>query len=227
VTVSAAHLRGVPLLFVAPGAIDAVQALALLVKGDGPLRGAKDLNGKIIAVNALRSMSTVSISSWIDGNGGDSKTVKFIEYPIPQMAAAVASGTVDAAFPPEPFVTSAVDAGERAIVMQKGMMKNYMLSGWIATTSFLVANPATVSKFVAAIREATEISNRRPLSTDAAEIVVKYTKIPSTVVGHLLYIAPFGLALDAHQLQPLIDASAKYGVIDRQFAAADIIYGSK
>jgi hypothetical protein len=33
--------------------------------------------------------------------------------------------------------------------------------------------------------------------------------------------------LSAHQLQPLIDASAKYGVIDRQFAAADIIYGSK
>ena len=47
VAVSSAHLRDVPLEFIAPGPMDTPQApaLALLVKADGPIRQAKDLDG--------------------------------------------------------------------------------------------------------------------------------------------------------------------------------------
>jgi NitT/TauT family transport system substrate-binding protein len=224
-----AHVRGLPYVFIASGIVDTVKApgLQILVTAVSPIRTGKDLNGKTVAVSSLRSMSQVTISAWTDGNGGDSKTVKFIEYPIPQMANAVDKGTVDAALPPEPFMTSAVDSGMRAIVFEKGALHEFMISGWLADPAWIAANRDTVTRFVAALYMANQYLNRHPLQPEVAEILAKYTKIPPESIQHLRFLPQFGSTVDPKQLQPMIDAAAKYGFVDRAFPAGEIIANRK
>ena len=54
------------------------------------VQSGKDLNGKTIAVIALNGITHIAARAWIDQNGGDSATAKFIEVPPPAMPAASA-----------------------------------------------------------------------------------------------------------------------------------------
>jgi NitT/TauT family transport system substrate-binding protein len=229
VAVSSARVHNIPLKFMAPGIVDTtrVPVLAILVKPNGSIHDVKDLNGKTIAVNSIRSMSTVMTSAWVDGNGGDAKTLKFVELPFPQVAAAIANGTVDAGLVPEPFLSSALEGGLRAMPFEKGAVHDYMVSGWIATPAWLAANPDTAARFIAAMKEATEFANKQPVPPDVADVLTKYTKIPAVAITHMKFPDLFGTAMDVHYVQRVVDATAKYGVIDQPFPAADIVYQPK
>jgi len=43
------------------------------------LYASTDINGKTIAINGLKNINEIPTDAWIDNNGGDSKTLKFIE----------------------------------------------------------------------------------------------------------------------------------------------------
>ena len=77
----------------------------LLVKADSGIDGVEDLAGKTVAVNGLNGIDDVTIKAILDENGIDPTAVEFVEVPFPDMNAAVASGQVDIASQPEPFVT--------------------------------------------------------------------------------------------------------------------------
>jgi NitT/TauT family transport system substrate-binding protein len=227
ISMSSAHVRGLPFVYLAPGLTTSNTAptFGILVKGDSTIRDAKDLNGKTITVGALNNISTVPVQAWIDRNGGDSRTVKFLELPLPQEAAAVANGTADAAVPYEPWITLAVTEGERFLIMDKNAIApEFMLSGWVTMKSWIAKNPATAAKFVAAIRETAQWSNsHRELS---APILSKYTKIPLPVVEKM-HRGDFALELTPALVQPVIDAAAKYRAIDRPFPAGELFFKSK
>jgi NitT/TauT family transport system substrate-binding protein len=229
VAVSSANVHNVPLKFVAPGIIDTLQvpALALIAKAGSPYHNARDFNGKTIGVNAIRSMSTVMISAWVDGNGGDAKSLHFVELAFPQIGPAIIAGTVDTGLVPEPFLTSDIDAGMRALPFEKGAVHDYMVSGWIATPAWLASNPDTAAKFIAAMQEATDYANRRPIPADVVDVLTKYTKIPAQAIVGMKYPNLFGFTMTDRQVQPVVDATAKYGVIEKAFPAADIVYHPK
>lgn len=100
VSLSIAHEKGVPFTLLAPANLHMpaqVTAGILTVLKNGPIKSAKDLDGKTVAVNSLNNISSVSVQAWVDKNGGDWKSVKFVEMPFPQMPDAVRAGRVDAA----------------------------------------------------------------------------------------------------------------------------------
>ena len=86
IAIETAHKKGLPLTIIAPGAanVNSLASNVLIVKKDSTLRTARDLNGLVIATNPLRSIGDLMISAWIDKNGGDSTTIKYIEIPFPQ-----------------------------------------------------------------------------------------------------------------------------------------------
>ena len=77
-----------------------------------------DLNGKTLAVAGLGSFAQYSAQYWIDKNGGDSKTVKFVEVSPPEMPAALEAHRVDAAAPFEPGITLAHRAESSDILVK-------------------------------------------------------------------------------------------------------------
>src|ERR1700722_1573972 len=85
-----ARAKGIPLVLIAPGSLhlSTVPANALIVLKDSPIQQAADLNGKTIATRDLANMSYLGARAWIDKNGGDSKSVHWLEISDPQHVAA-------------------------------------------------------------------------------------------------------------------------------------------
>jgi len=63
---------------------------------------ASDLVGKVVAVNALKSITSIAVDAWLDANGVKPDSVKFLELPFTRTSIALTSGRIDAAFISEP-----------------------------------------------------------------------------------------------------------------------------
>ncbi len=222
VSVASGHARGVPFTYIAPAAFYASNqpTYFIAVTQSSPIRSAKDFNGKIVAVNGLRNVNQIPTMAWIDKNGGDSKTVKFIEMPYPQMPTALDQGQIDAAAMAEPFIT--FNKGKYRIISlgDAGIASRFLVSGYVTTSAWASAHPDIVRKFAQVIRETGEWANKNP--TLSAPILVKYAKLPPEVAQNMVRTL-YGDRLNAALLQPVIDATAKYDVIAKSFPAGEII----
>jgi NitT/TauT family transport system substrate-binding protein len=224
VSIATAHARGLPFIYLAPALLNSYTAptLALLVNGAGPIREPKDLNGKTIAVNGINNITMLPFEAWIDKSGGDSKTVKWIEVPIPAANDAVAGGKVDAATIGEPFITFGADKGLRAIYVDKNAIASrYVLAGFMTTKDWAAKNPAVAAKFIAAIKETAQWANINRSASNA--ILSKYTKIPVPVVEKMKR-GEYAENLLASDFQPVIDVAAKYGVLPKAFPAPEFFF---
>ena len=76
--------------------------LLIMTKPGSAIRTPADLAGKKIAVNTLRNIVELTARSALETAGVDPGSVTFVEVPFPEMAAALQSGRVDAAFTVEP-----------------------------------------------------------------------------------------------------------------------------
>lgn len=222
-SMAAAHSHGLPLTYIAPAAVftRANPSFALMVPGGSPTASAKDCNGKTLAVSAAKGIVQISTEAWIDNNGGESKTVKFIEIPFPAMGEAMASGSVDAACESEPFVTNLLDAGKFRVISiaEKNIAPEFMFSGWATTNDWANENAAIVKKLVDVFASVANWANaNRPLS---AQILMKASKMPEEVATRMVR-SHYGGHLDSSLLQPVIDAAARYGAIARPFPATAV-----
>src|SRR5579875_2932204 len=81
-----AHIRNLPLVFIANGVVWDVKAPVTLavVTVDSPIKTARDLAGKTASAAALNDIVTLSLNAWTDKNGGDSSAIKWVEIPTPR-----------------------------------------------------------------------------------------------------------------------------------------------
>jgi NitT/TauT family transport system substrate-binding protein len=224
ISIASAHARNLPFVYLAPTLFNSYTAptLAVMVGGSGPIHEAKDLNGKTIAVNGINNITMVPVEAWIDRSGGDSKTVKWIELPIPAQDDAVVTGKVDATIVGEPFITFGGDKGLRALYMDKNAIApRYVLAGFMTTKDWAAKNPAVAAKFIAAIKETAQWANTN--RSAASAILAKYTKLPLPVVERMKR-GEYAETLLASDFQPVIDAAAKYGVLPKAFPAPEFFY---
>jgi NitT/TauT family transport system substrate-binding protein len=223
-SLSTAHARGIPVVALAPGGLynGALPTSVLAVTQNSPLHTAKDLTGKTIAIQTLGELASFSIASWIDNNGGDGKSVHFVEIPTSAMADALAKGRVDAAFIAEPFYTQAKPAIRFFAPTYDGVSKRFLISAWVARRDWIEKNPDIAAKFVAAMRTSANWGNQPQNLAASGAILAKYTHIaPETIAK--MQRAQFATQLDPAMLQPVIDVSAKFGVIPKAFPASEII----
>jgi NitT/TauT family transport system substrate-binding protein len=227
-TIIAAHVRGIPLVVVAPGAIhrqNAAGNAAIIVKADSPLKTALDLQGKTVSCTAIGDVGYLGLRSLIDAAGGDSSTVKWVEIPIPAAAAAIDAGRVDAGLSTEPFMTRDVAAGKvRTLVDMLNGYQGAILQGvYFATKTYAQANTDAVARFGRVLREASTYTNAHPVET--LGLVVTNTGLEPDVASKMRRI-PMALQWDPSQLQPLIDVAAKYKAIPQGFDARDLWYAT-
>jgi NitT/TauT family transport system substrate-binding protein len=224
ISIASAHARGLPFIYLAPALLNSLTAptLALMVAGNGPIKEPKDLNGKTIGVNGINNITMIPFEAWIDKNGGDSKTVKWVEVPIPAALDAVSSGKIDGATYGEPFITFGTDKGMRAIYTEKNpIAPRYMLAGFMTTKAWAAKNPAVAAKFIAAMKEIAQWANIN--RSASAAILSKYTKIPLPVVERMKR-GEYAENLLASDFQPVIDAAVKYGVFAKAYPAPELFY---
>lgn len=219
-----AHSRGLPIVVIsAAGDYDSSRpASAVVVRPDSPLRPGADLNGKIVAVSALNDSFSVSVRAWVDAKGGDSSTLKLVELPISSVTAALTAGRIDAAVLIQPFLAPALAAGTiRSLGDPVSATGNHHTdSAWFTTIEYTQKNPDVVNRFMRTIREGAIYVNAHPAET--AGLLTKFAMVQSSDVGKIRVLQ--GWKLEPANLQPLIDAAARYKFIPDRFDARDLIY---
>jgi NitT/TauT family transport system substrate-binding protein len=98
---------------------------------------------------------------------------------------------------------------------------DFLIGAWFTSTSWAQAHPDLVKRFQAVMRETAAWANAHP--AQSAQILAKYTKI-SPALLRTMARASYSPDVDPRQIQPVIDAAAKYGIIDGGFPAASMIY---
>jgi NitT/TauT family transport system substrate-binding protein len=224
VTMAITHDKNLPFVLLAPGELHSLKypTLACVVR-DPAMRLGKDFNGKTMACNVSRGFGSLITSAWIDNNGGDSTTVKWVEFPFPALAAALQRGTIDGFCAPEPFVTAGLGAGGYLVLLEpKPIAPTILQGGWFATRDWAARNLLTADAFIAAIRETNDWANRN--GPTAAEILSKYGKMPLAMIESLRLRGQYQTRFEPETLQPLIDAAAKYGYITKSFPAREMLF---
>jgi NitT/TauT family transport system substrate-binding protein len=223
VSVITAHAKGLPFVFVAGGSMyDTKFPYSVLAcKLDSPLKNAADLNGKTLAVPALGDLTTMATKAWVDSHGGDSTTLKLIEYPFAQIPDALAAGRVDAGFLADPILQQAIDGKKVRIFAHAfdAVATQFMVTGWFVTADYAAKNQAMLEKFARTMRESAQYVVGHP--SDAVTVLSKFSKVDPDVIArtHRIGYSP----LDPKYMQPVIDICAKYKVIPAAFDAKDII----
>jgi NitT/TauT family transport system substrate-binding protein len=220
VSLAQAHERGLPFVIVAPaGAYSSDSPTAALIVGKASrIRSAADLDGKTIGVATLRSLSEIVLRAWLERHGGDGRTVRLLEIPYIEMPAALASGRIDAGLVEEPALSQALASGDRILAPAYDVIAKRFLEGaWFCTSDYAGAHPDVVRAFADAIARTARWANANHAASLA--ILAKYTKIAPSASMHRVY---YPERLRVEDVQPLIDAAAKYGVIERRFSAREL-----
>jgi NitT/TauT family transport system substrate-binding protein len=221
-SMSTAFAKGLPIVLIAPGGNYTAKLLsaAIAVRLDSPIKTGADLVGKTVAVTTLKSVLHTSVRNWIDSTGGDSERVGYVELGLPTMLPALQSGRVDATTFTEPWVTQAKGKVKILGSPYESLGHDFMISGWVTNKPWLDANRDTARKFVRSVTQIADWANKNPLGS--AQIMSKYFQIPvDTIVA--MQRTKMGLKLDPSNVQPVIDVLYKYKLLDRHFAAGDMM----
>lgn len=222
VSMAQAYDRNVPLAYIALDGLysSSDPADAIVVTAGSPIRGGAGLNGKTVAVNVLNGIAYLGVRSWVDKNGGDSSSVRFVEMPFSTMPAALQAGRVDAILVSEPELRHAREGGGRVLgFAYDAIAPRFMVAGWVASKPWISANLETAKRFHAAMQAADVWANHNRDKT--AVLVQKYTKVELSTV-RTMSRATFPEHGDVRLAQPVIDAAARYGLVKSAFPAAEL-----
>lgn len=220
-----AHLRGIPIVIIAPEVVYTPRDReALLEQATGSsFKGGASLDGKTMAVPALSDLNTLASMAWVDQNGGDSKSLKFLEMPNSAMPAALSEHRVDVAIIEPPVLDTALEAGTTKTIADPmaSIGSTYMIAAYIARADWVASNVDTVSRFTRTLYQSANYVNTHHAET--AAYVAELTKI-DLVTAQKMNRTMGGTRNEESLVQPIIDAAAKYGMIARAFPAREILW---
>ena len=223
-TVSTIHSNGIPIVIVAPASQYQSPAdehvAALVLAPHSTITSPKQLEGKIIAASALRTLQETCVRAYMDVNGADSSKAKFVEIPFPAMPAALLAGRVDAAWMAEPFIEEALRNGRALTWGYDAIAKHFLISCWTSGSQWAKANADVVARFARAMHETALWANQN--KQQSGVILAANTKIELSVIEHMMR-ADYADAMSPALVQPLIDLSAKYYAF-KGFPASEIMY---
>jgi NitT/TauT family transport system substrate-binding protein len=195
----------------------------LVILPNALIKDGKDLNGKIISVPSLGDQNTLAVKAWVDAHGGDSHTLSFTEIPSSAAAAAVAQGRVAAAALVPPYVARAVSDGTVKILANvfTAIAPRFLETAWFTTGEYANKNRDLVARFGKIIGTAAAYNNAHPSET--ADLLATFSGVSAASILQA-GISFNATSVNTGDIQPLIDAMAKYALIDHRFSAADFLF---
>ena len=221
-SISSAHERGIPLVAIAGANLfsSKTHQSALVVAANSTFHDARDFNGKTIGVAGLKNITEIAFDKWMDVNGGNWSSVKFVEVPFSTMGEAVATGRVDGAMMTEPELGDSL--GKKRVRTFASPMdaiaSEFVVGVWFTTSTYAKAHPDIVRAYASAMAMAADWANRN--HTESAKLLEAATGIPVKANAARIIFAD---RLDTKAMQPVIDASAKFGALKSSFKAEELL----
>jgi len=215
--------HGLGFQLIAPGGVYTTKDpyALMVVRSDSSIRTAKDLVGKTIASPALKDLDWIASYGWMEKNGGDPKSAKFVEIPNPTLNPALLDGRVDAYTVGEPWIQKALDSGKVRVLAKSfdTIAPTFLMTGWFSTSDYVAKNRDAVDKFLRVIRDAGEYADSH--HAEMVPLLASFTKLDPDLVAKTIKNggSPY---LDPKLIQPMIDATVKYQIIDEPFSATDL-----
>ena len=220
-----AHVKGLPLQFIAEAGAydDKAPNVQFLVAKDSTIQTGADLNGKTLGSPALNDLASLGAKSWVDKHGGDSTTLQFVEVPASAMGAALEAHRIAAASVSSPAAEAALaTTNVRSLgSTYAAIAPHFMLGGWFTTAEWARAHPDVITRFVRVIAEASTYVDAH--TTETAPVLSDFTGVPVAVILKMQRTIHPQTVLRAQDIQPIIDAAAKYKLIPRAFSAQELI----
>ncbi|HEY6255948.1 MAG TPA: ABC transporter substrate-binding protein [Xanthobacteraceae bacterium] len=213
-----AQTRGLDIVAVAAGASSTGEAGrdfgAIIAPPDSPLKSAKDLDGKTVAVNNLKNIGDTSVKAAVRKAGGDDSKMKFVELAFPDMPAALANKQVDAAWIVEPFLTVAKEQGAKVLAWNLiDTAPNLMIAVYFTSGKYAKEQPDTVKRFSAAMNEALAYADSH--SDEVRAIVPTYTRISKELIGKLT-LPRWPTDMNRKSTEILAELSLKDGLVTKK-----------
>jgi NitT/TauT family transport system substrate-binding protein len=186
---------------------------AVIVKGDSTIKSAADLAGKKVAVNTLNNINTTTVNEAVRQAGGDPSGIQYVELPFPDIVSAVAKGDVDAGQVVEPFLTQALEAGDRQVSSNYAATDPSLMIGLYFTSgTYADKNAATVKSFTAAMDKSLDYADSHP--DEARQIVSTYTDIDAATLAKIT-LPKWPTAIPTDAVQKLADLAVTDGLIEK------------
>ena len=224
VNLIAAHVKNIPFTLIAPAGTydDSTPFAQLLVLKESPIRTAKDLNGKLLSVPALHDIGQVADSAWVEAHGGDLHSLKFVEFPMAGASAALEAHRIDATTIVGPGMDAAMATGKfRALGPSFGAISpHFLFSGWFTTKEWADKHADVARRFARVWAQAAAYVNAHHEEMEPG--LATYMSIPLDVL-HKMTRGVYATTMTAADIQPVIEAAAKYQMIDKAFPAQELI----
>ncbi|MGA2392805.1 MAG: ABC transporter substrate-binding protein [Candidatus Lustribacter sp.] len=221
-----AHQRGIPITIIATATIedqsDPGTGILAVTNASG-LKSAKDLDGKTIALLSLRNFTELATRNWVDKNGGDAKTVHFVEMPYSEMPAALQAGRIDAAVLDNTADPTLGKPGDPLHVLSAVFFTVApRLEGavWYSTTTWVAAHRQQAKAFVAVMKQTALWANAH--HDDSATILAAHiSRTVDQIRGSKRVI--YGTDISPALVQPELDLAFKYGLLSQPVQALEMI----
>jgi NitT/TauT family transport system substrate-binding protein len=121
---------------------------------DNSIKTFKDLEGKTVATDNLKSTNWMATAYAVKKAGGDYNKVKWVELPAAQQVDALMAKQVDATQTNDPFKSTAVASGKAKVIgyPYNEIAPNLDIGSFVVLRKFAQANPNTVKAFVRAMK---------------------------------------------------------------------------
>lgn len=172
----------------------------IVVRNDSPIRSVTDLPGKRVATPTIGATMHVSLLNWMSQQGVEPSSIVAVEMPFPTMADQLTAGRVDAVEAVQPFLGLMLQAGHRSIGSPiVTVAESPVVSAlWIAQRQWAGDNPAVITRWNDAMREAERlIQTDEPLAREALR---KYTELPAEV-ARKVKLPRYGASMTAPELR--------------------------
>ncbi len=188
----------------------------LLTLPNSPITSVTELPGRRVAINAPNNIGTLLVDSVLNNSGVPPSAVRYVAIPFPLMIKALLSHQVDAAWMPEPFVTSAEEAiGAQPLSdADVGLAQNVPLVGYVTTQSWAQKYPRTAAAFVRAVQEAQAIGDANNLAVQ--EAATPYIGIPLATAA-IVPVPQYQQQVDPRAIQRLADLMLQFGILSHHY----------
>ncbi len=223
-SVATAYAHGLPFTII--GDIGAYNAdhpdSALIVLANSDIKTAKDLVGKTLSDVSLEDQNAVATFAWLDQHGVDPMSVKYVEVPPAAILAAMEAGRVVASTVYEPIYTAAMATGKVRVIgyPYDAISRHFADSVLFSNVNWVNAHRDLVARFLQVMKTATAYVGSH--EDELIPMLAEYSGVDPAAITKV-HRPERRVTIGVADIQPVIDAAAKYKVTPKTFPAAELI----
>jgi len=200
----------------------ATSSTGLLVLQDSGVRGAKDLEGKKIAVNTIKNIDWMAAWEWMEKNNADPKKVIWVETDFPKMIPALMGKKVDAVQAVDPEKTILRSQGAKLLVNPLNDLRpGLIVASFVAKDDWISKNPDQVQGFFTATAKAQDYLNVHP--EEREKLSIQYSRISPEIIKSITF-SQWMSKVDLEKMHFLVKLCQKHGLISKSPDLENLIY---